>query len=269
MKLLSMIGTAALALTILIPVYGQQDQQESKDKPAKNEEKHAQQEQKKTQPEQRQPQQEKQRAQQEKPQQEKPAQRDEQHARDAKPAQQNEHQAQQSNHPQQQEHAQQQRTNEPPQRTQEQHRVQQSPCNNIAHTIGIPTTATGNNAAATTATAFPTTASVDTLVKTMDSGFQACPFSSSADIHDSNTAATGSAWSIPGRNTGAMTGTTMTTFMWSTLTTAITFTTAGIPTSALLSTFRCSQSIRRSREGGCAHFTDTLRTRSNTCLERS
>ena len=127
MRLLSMIGAAALALTIVVPAYGQQDQQESKDKPAKNEEKHAQPEQKKTQPDQRQPQQEKQRAQQEKPQQEKPAQRDEQHAKDAKPAQQNEHPAQQSSqHPQQQEHAQQQRANEPPQRTQEQHRVQQS-----------------------------------------------------------------------------------------------------------------------------------------------
>jgi hypothetical protein len=126
MRLLSMIGAAALALTIVVPAYGQQDQQESKDKPAKNEEKHAQPEQKKTQPDQHQPQQEKQRAQQEKPQQEKPAQHDE-HARDAKPAQQNEHPAQQSSqHPQQQEHAQQQRANEPPQRTQEQHRVQQS-----------------------------------------------------------------------------------------------------------------------------------------------
>ncbi|HWY23022.1 MAG TPA: hypothetical protein VNX26_17490 [Candidatus Acidoferrum sp.] len=136
MRLIAVIGTAFLSLTIAAPVYAQQEQQQ--DKPAK-EEKHPQQQEKKAQPEKQQPQQEKQRAQQEKPQQEKqraqqekpqqdkPAQRDEQRAKDAKPAQQNEHQAQQQNqHPQRQEHAQQQRGNEQPQRTQEQHRVQQS-----------------------------------------------------------------------------------------------------------------------------------------------
>jgi hypothetical protein len=123
MRLIAVIGTAFLSLTIAAPVYAQE--QHEQDKPAK-EEKHAQQQEKKGQPE-KQPQQEKQSAHQEKPQQEKPAQRDEQRAKESRPAQQNEHQAQQQNqHPQQQEHAQQQPSNNRPQRTQEQQHVQQS-----------------------------------------------------------------------------------------------------------------------------------------------
>jgi len=124
MKLVGIIGTAVLSLTLgaAAPAYAQQEehgqqgdhaQQEDKkaqqEKPAQKEEQHAQQEEKK--------------AQQEKPN----AQREEQHARDAQPARQDEHQVQQENqHAQQQERNEQQRTNQPPQRTPQQQRVQES-----------------------------------------------------------------------------------------------------------------------------------------------
>ncbi len=45
----------------------------------------------------------------------------------------------------------------------------------IAHNIGTPTTAVGNNVAATTATASLTIGSADTLARTTGSALAACP----------------------------------------------------------------------------------------------
>ena len=109
----------------------------------------------------------------------------------------------------------------------------------IAHNAGTPTIAPGNNVAATTATASPTTDSVDTLDQTTDSASTGCPSRFLADIPASSTRAIGSVSLIRGQNTGATTGTTTTTFTSLTLTTAITCTTAGTPTSELRSTSRC------------------------------
>jgi len=123
MKLVGIISTAVLSLTLgaAAPAYAQQEehaQQEEKktqqDKPAQQEEKKAAQENKHAQQEEK------------KAQQDKPVQREEQQARDARPAQHDEHQAQQENqHAQQQQRAEPQR-NEQPRRTEEQQRVQQS-----------------------------------------------------------------------------------------------------------------------------------------------
>jgi hypothetical protein len=121
MKLVGIIGTAVLSLTLgaAAPAYAQQeehgqqeqhaqeDRKAEQNKPAQQEEKHAQQEERKAQ-------------------QEKPAQREEQHAKDAQPVRQDEHQAQQENQHAQQQRAEERPANERPQRTQQQQGVQES-----------------------------------------------------------------------------------------------------------------------------------------------
>ena len=104
-----------------------------------------------------------------------------------------------------------------------------APGSGIAPKTGSQTTEHGNNVAATTATASLTTGFVDTSGRTMGSGSIPCPSWSWEDIPASNTTATGSVPLIPGPNTGEMTGTTQTTSMSTTPTTAITYTTADIP----------------------------------------
>src|SRR4029077_4772019 len=116
------------------------------------------------------------------------------------------------------------------------------PGSSIVHNAGIPTTATGNNAVATTATAFLTSASADISVRTTGSASTASPSSLWADIPASNTTAIGSAWLTRGQGTGRMTGTTPTTFTSPMSITATICSTAGIPTSELRSASRCSGS---------------------------
>ena len=78
---------------------------------------------------------------------------------------------------------------------------------------GIPITAPGNSVVATTATAFPTIASVDTLVQNMSSASTDSPSWLWADIRASSMRAIGSVLLTHGRNIGGMTGMTTTTFM--------------------------------------------------------
>ncbi len=99
----------------------------------------------------------------------------------------------------------------------------------IAHKTGNPNIGTGNNAAATTATAFPMTVIVSTLVRVTGSGSTDTRWSCMAGIHDSSTAAFGLVSWTHGLNIGQTIG--MTTMMCTSFTpaTAITCTTAGIP----------------------------------------
>ena len=126
MKLVGVISTAVLSLILgaAAPACAQdqhEQRDEQKDRPPQQEGKHAQQEEKKAQQGERRADQQKQQAQQERAQQDKPAQREEQQAKDASPDRRNEHDTRQEN-----QHAQQQRHSEQPQRTEEQQRVQQS-----------------------------------------------------------------------------------------------------------------------------------------------
>src|SRR5258707_5233124 len=83
----------------------------------------------------------------------------------------------------------------------------------MARNIGSPTIAPGNSAEAIGATAIPTTASVKTLARTTASASPACLSWWSEDSRDFSTKGIGLVLLIRGLNTGAMTGTTTTTFM--------------------------------------------------------
>ena len=98
------------------------------------------------------------------------------------------------------------------------------------HEAGSQTTAPGNNEGGITVIGFLTTVTVDILGRTMASASTAFPSWSLVGIHASSTRAIGSALLTHGRSTGPMTGTTPTMFMSPTSTTAITCSTADIPT---------------------------------------
>ena len=83
----------------------------------------------------------------------------------------------------------------------------------MARNTGNPTIALGSSAEAITVTAFPKTASADTLAATTASASPDCPSCESADFHASSTRVIGSVKSTPGRKPGAMTGTTTTMSM--------------------------------------------------------
>ena len=186
MKRIGIISTAALALLLGIAAsgYAEQEKQGEKQrepekqaeptKQAKPEQQHVQQ-QKQAKPEQQHAQQQKQTqpAKQAKPEQhvqkQKQAKPEQQHAQQQKQQDQNKQQQQharqqkqQNQNRQQQQHAQQQRAMTiPSARGSSMSSI--APGSSIAHGVGSPITAPGNNAAATTVTAFQTTDSVDTL----------------------------------------------------------------------------------------------------------
>src|SRR5579864_175509 len=137
------------------------------------------------------------------------------------------------------------------------------------HSAGIPTTVPGNGAVAITDTAYLTIVTADTLVRTTGSASMACPSWWLVDIRAFSTRAIGSLPLTHGRNIGEMTGTTMTTSMSPMSTTAITCTTAGIPTSELQSAFRCSSTpSAASEEAALKRKYYRLETRSESCLEQ-
>jgi hypothetical protein len=123
-----------------------------------------------------------------------------------------------------------------------------APGSSIAHKAGSQTTEIGNSVAATTATASLMTGSVDTLARSM--GSESTVFLSwlLAGTLASSTAAIGLVPLTHGQNTGRIIGTTPTTSMSPTPTTAITCSTAGIPMSELRSASRCSGVSVQSRE---------------------
>jgi hypothetical protein len=93
---------------------------------------------------------------------------------------------------------------------------------------------------ATTATAFLTTGSVDTLGLSMGSESTVFPSGLLAGTRASSTGGIGLVPLTRGQNTGRITGTRPTTSMSPTPTTAITCSIAGIPTPELRSASRCS-----------------------------
>jgi hypothetical protein len=121
----------------------------------------------------------------------------------------------------------------------------------IDRETGNLTTARGSSAADTTATAFQTTVTLATLAPAMGSSSSASRTWLSADIPAFNTVAIGSALLTHGPAIGQITGTRPTTFTWSTRTTGITCTTAGILVSAWRSAFlsRSHRLDRQSKRG--------------------
>jgi hypothetical protein len=105
----------------------------------------------------------------------------------------------------------------------------------IVPTAGSRSIATGSNAAVTTATAFPTTASVATMARITHSASTASQWHTLAGIAASSTAAIGLRSLIRGRNTGQTIGTTTTTYTWTTAAMVTTCITADTPAIALLS----------------------------------
>ena len=128
--------------------------------------------------------------------------------------------------------------------------------NSIALRTGSQTTRLGNNVAATTDTVSPTTVSMDTLVRTTDSTSTACPSWLLADTHAFSIRAIGSVSLTHGRSTGETIGMTTTMSMSPTRTTAITFTTRGIPALELRSASRCN-GVPRATSGGAAPLLNT------------
>src|SRR5579864_2991475 len=144
-----------------------------------------------------------------------------------------------------------------------------APGNSIVHSAGTPTTVPGNGAVAITDTACLTIVTADTSARTTGSASMACPSWWLVDIRAFSTRAIGSLPLTHGRNIGEMTGTTMTTSMSPMSTTAITCTTAGIPTSELQSAFRCSSTpSAASEEAALKRKYYRLETRSESCLEQ-
>ena len=107
------------------------------------------------------------------------------------------------------------------------------------HETGIQTTTHGSNAAATTAIAFPTTATTATLDQTMGSSSITNLIWLLADTHASSTTDSGSAWLTHGLVIGQTTGTKRTTYMSFTQTMGITCTTRDTQASELQSAYRC------------------------------
>jgi hypothetical protein len=110
----------------------------------------------------------------------------------------------------------------------------------IAHVTGSPSTATGNNVAATMATAFQKAVIVCALVRITGSASTGTRWSYTAAIRVSNTGAFGSVSWTDGQSTGQTTGTTTMTCISFTPMMAITCTTADIPRIGLQSPFICT-----------------------------
>ena len=137
---------------------------------------------------------------------------------------------------------------------------------NIAHKTGKPTTVPGSNAVAITAIASPMTVTADTLAPATASSSVGFPSWSWADTHASSTRAIGSAQSIPGRQTGEMTGTTTMTSTSTMSTMATISITADIPPVELRSTSRSK--VLKVRLGAKPRQHDTRRE-AKICLAPS
>ena len=244
MKVTRIISRVVLSLLLGIAAFAWAQQEEKQDHPAQQQNKHDQ-----AKPEQQQSQHAQQQQKQEQNKQ------TQQHAQQQQKQNQNQQQAtsnqNQNQNKQSQQSAQQQRGN----RTSAQPGTAARPAERLAAAsrsqLAVRPPRLGNNVAATTATASPTTVFVGTLVRTTDSASTACPSWLLADIHASSIRAIGSVSLTHGPNTGEMTGMTTTTSMSPTSTTAITFTTTGIPASELRSASRCN-GVPRAASGEAA-----------------